>query len=146
MVSASPPTEKRIVFLGDSITAAPGSYSIPLITYLSLRYPKLQVSYRNAGVSGDTAPGGLARLDTDVLSVHPTVVSICFGMNDAGVAGTPEQRYEKYMTGMTGLVTRLKAAGIRVVLLTPPCVDATVRPDGAEYNQNLKRERKCTGI
>jgi len=113
----------RVVFLGDSITAL-GDYTRLVMSYVTLREPGASITFlRNAGVPGDTAPGGVKRLATDVLSQNPTVVSICFGMNDGRVPPFTPQAYATFMAGMSNLVATLTAAHVRVVLLTPGCVD-----------------------
>jgi lysophospholipase L1-like esterase len=131
----------RMVFLGDSITQQ-RIYTRYVMNYFAVRHPDLQITFRNAGVSGDTAPGGIRRLMQDVLAAEPDVVSICFGMNDAGYTTFEEQRYEKYVAAMTLLIAELREAGARVVLLTPGCVDPG-RPggwyDSTSYNPTLMR-------
>ena len=113
----------RVVFLGDSITAL-GDYTRLVVSYVTLREPGASITFlRNAGVPGDTAPGGVKRLANDVLSQHPTIVSICFGMNDGRVAPFTPPMCDTFMAGMSNLVATLSAAKIRVVLLTPGCVD-----------------------
>ena len=113
----------RVVFLGDSITAL-GDYTRLVVSYITLREPGASITFlRNAGVPGDTAPGGVKRLATDVLSQNPTVVSICFGMNDGRVPPFTPPMYDTFMAGMSNLVATLTAAHVRVVLLTPGCVD-----------------------
>ena len=131
----------RMVFLGDSITQQ-RIYTRYVMDYFALRYPDLQVTFRNAGVGGDTAVGAIKRLDTDVLSAKPDLVSICFGMNDAGYTAFDQARCDEYIAAMTVLVAELKKAGSRVVLLTPGCVDPDRAPgwmDGNVYNATLTR-------
>ncbi len=125
---------ERMVFLGDSITQQL-IYSRYVMNYFTLRYPGSDITFRNAGWSGDTAPGGLGRLQRDVLALKPNVVSICFGMNDAGYKDFDLAGFKEYMTGMTGLVTELKKARAKVVLLTPGCVQA--RNPASRYNATL---------
>jgi lysophospholipase L1-like esterase len=122
----------RVIFVGDSITEQ-RIYTRYVMDYFALRFPKLKVTFRNAGVGGDNAAGGLARLQRDVLSEHPTVVTICFGMNDGGYGAFNEKLYANYMASMQGLVSKLKQASVGVVLLTPGCVD------GGSYNDTLAR-------
>lgn len=112
----------RMVFLGDSITQQ-RIYTRYVMNYFALRYPDMEVTFRNAGVGGDTAVGAIKRLDQDVLDLKPDVVSICFGMNDAGYTKFEEERYEKFLAGMTVLLAELKTAKTKVVLLTPGPVD-----------------------
>jgi lysophospholipase L1-like esterase len=130
------PHGTRLVFLGDSITEQL-IYTRYVMDYFALRYPDVRITFRNAGWSGDTAPGGLERLQRDVLSLKPSVVTICFGMNDGGYTSFDQDRYDRYMKGMTGLVQTLKRNGVRVVLLTPGVVDEDI--DNKGYNRTLTR-------
>ena len=54
-----------VVFLGDSITAA-RTYGKIIENFTLLRFPGRKVRFINAGWGGDTAAGGLGRLDRDV--------------------------------------------------------------------------------
>ncbi len=130
----------RLVFLGDSTTEQ-RIYTRYVMNYFTLRYPGVNISFRNAGLHGDTAPKALKRLQRDVLSLKPTVVSICLGMNDGAAREFNQDAYTRYMTGMTGLVTELKKAGVKVVLLSPSCVDldrrAAFKGKNWTYNDTL---------
>src|ERR687897_1197137 len=72
-----------VVFLGDSITAA-RTYGKVIENYTLLRYPDRKVRFVNAGWGGDTAAGGLKRLDRDVFAHNPTVLTVAYGVNDIG--------------------------------------------------------------
>src|SRR5262245_45182242 len=75
----------RIVALGDSLTAGfglPGSAAFPVRLEAALRAKGLAVEITNAGVSGDTAAGGLARLDWSVPADTDAVI-VELGANDA---------------------------------------------------------------
>lgn len=131
----------RMVFLGDSITQQ-RIYTRYVMNFFALRYPDLHVTFRNAGIGGDTAVGGIKRLDEDVLEAHPDVVSICFGMNDAGYTEFEQDRYEEFVAAMTVLVTELKKEDIQILLLTPGPVDADKGAawlDWSMYNKVLAR-------
>lgn len=131
----------RMVFLGDSITQQQ-IYTRYVMNYFALRHPGMEVEFRNAGVGGDTAVGAIKRLNEDVLDLRPDVVSICFGMNDAGYTKFEEERYETFMAGMTVLLSELKRVKAKVVLLTPGPVDpdkAASWLDGKVYNETLAR-------
>lgn len=132
-----------MVFLGDSITEQ-RMYTRYVMDYFALRYPDADIRFRNAGWSGEKADGGLRRLERDVLAAKPTVVSVCYGMNDGDYGPFQEALYTNYIANLGGIVTRLKAAGVRVVLLTPGCVDPDQifrwrLFDGREYNLTLAR-------
>src|SRR5215472_10981200 len=62
-----------VVFLGDSITAA-RTYGKIVENYTLLRFPGRTVRFVNSGRGGDTAAGGLRRLDRDVFAHGATVL------------------------------------------------------------------------
>jgi lysophospholipase L1-like esterase len=130
----------RIVFLGDSITEQQ-LYTNYVETYLATRYPELKLTFFNAGWGGDTAPGGCARLERDVLALKPDLVTICYGMNDGGYCPLNPGILDRFNAGMRELVSRLKAAGVRVVLLTPGMADVSARPDLAAVAYNTRSLR-----
>ena len=75
----------RILMLGDSLTAGYGLASrdaLPVRLEAALRDRGLDVRIINAGVSGDTTAGGLARLEW-ALADRPHAVVVALGANDA---------------------------------------------------------------
>ena len=75
----------RILMLGDSLTAGYGLASgdaLPVRLEAALRHRGLGVEVINAGVSGDTTAGGLARLQW-ALAARPHAVIVALGANDA---------------------------------------------------------------
>lgn len=85
--------------------------------------PWLPVSIVNAGVAGDNAVMGLARLERDVIAHKPHICVVNFGLND--LSGTVEE----YVAALREIFTRLIAADIRPVLLTPSMLNTYVHPD-----------------
>ena len=74
----------RIVALGNSLTAGfnlPGSAAFPAKLEKSLKQKGVAVEIANAGVSGDTASGGLGRLDWSVPDGTDAVI-VELGAND----------------------------------------------------------------
>ena len=74
----------RIVALGDSLTAGlglPANAAFPARLEQALRAKGIGVEISNAGVSGDTAAGGLARLDWSVPEGTDAVI-VELGAND----------------------------------------------------------------
>lgn len=134
-----PVTGDRIVFLGDSITQQQ-LYTNYVESYLATRYPELKLTFWNAGWGGDTAPGGVERLERDVLSLKPTLVTLCYGMNDGRYTTSTPEITSAYETGMRELLARLKAAGCRVVVLTPGAIDYDCNPGhkANDYNRGLR--------
>lgn len=129
----------RVVFYGDSITQQ-RLYTRYLQQYVYCRYPELKVRFYNAGWSGDTAPGGLKRLERDVLALDPTVVTLLFGMNDGRYTTVNEENLGAYRQGMEGIIKALQAKKVRVIVFSPGCVDYDTRPALREvdYNKTLQ--------
>src|ERR1700709_1377094 len=69
----------RLAICGDSITEQK-MYSRIMETYLTVCRPDLNLSVRQYGWGGETAPGFLARMTNDCLRFHPTVATTCYGM------------------------------------------------------------------
>lgn len=108
--SVRPPP--AVLVLGDSITAGfglPAAQSMPARLQAALARAGRPVSVLAAGLFGDTAEGGLRRLDA--LPV-PTVAVVALGANDL-LMGVPPARTEAALRTVTA---RLKARGARVVL------------------------------
>jgi lysophospholipase L1-like esterase len=135
----------RVVFLGDSITEQ-RLYTTYIETYLLTRFPTWKLQFRNAGWGGDTswlrqrgAPADQA-LKRDVLDFHPTVVTIDFGMNDAGYGAFNQDLYDQHMKGERAIVDQIKAAGALPIVLTASAVEKTEPGDDMlGYNQNLQQ-------
>jgi acyl-CoA thioesterase I len=110
----APARALRIVALGDSLTAGfglPQSAAFPTVLERALKARGHKVEIVNAGVSGDTASGGLERLDWSVPDGTDGVI-LALGANDMlrGVDPGVTKR------ALEGIVTRLKARGIAVML------------------------------
>ena len=123
----------RIVALGDSLTVGyklPKKDAFPVQLEKALRARGHDVVVANAGVSGDTAAGGLARLDWAVpKGTHAVILEL--GANDALRGVDPVKTYE----ALTKIVGKLKARGIPVLIAgmkAPPNM-------GAEYTQTFDR-------
>ena len=104
-----------VIFLGDSLTAGLGlaeeqAYPARVAARLTARGTPIRVI--NAGVSGDTSAGGLARLDW-LLGQHPDVLVVGLGAND-GLRGLPLEATEK---NLREIIRRSRAAGAQVLLL-----------------------------
>jgi acyl-CoA thioesterase-1 len=114
------PDEKRVVFMGDSITEGwhfdgpDGSFSgKPFI---------------NRGISGQTSPQMLVRFRQDVVDLQPRVVVILAGTND--VAGnTGPMTLEQTEANIASMAEIAKSNGIRVVLCSVlPAFDFPWKP------------------
>jgi acyl-CoA thioesterase-1 len=107
-------TAPVIVALGDSVTAGYGLAEEE--SYPSLLQARLQrLGYRqrvvNAGVSGDTSAGALARLDW-VLQQPVQVLIVCLGAND-GLRGVDP---DALRANLDAIIVRGQQAGAKVIL------------------------------
>jgi acyl-CoA thioesterase-1 len=103
-----------IVVLGDSLSAGyglPGNAAFPARLAKALKAKGIDASVANAGVSGDTASGGLGRLDWSVPDGTDAVI-VELGANDALRGIDPKVT----KTALDGILTRLKQRHIAVLL------------------------------
>ena len=120
----------KIVALGDSLTAGlgvPNDATFPVRLQKALQAKGIAATVANAGVSGDTATGGLGRLDWSVPDGTEAVI-LELGANDA-LRGIDPQVTK---TALDAILTKLKDRHIAVLLagmraprnLGPQYVDA----------------------
>lgn len=123
-----------IVAFGDSITNGVGHFGVTEGTCFrgrierglkeDLRQP---VRVMNAGVNGDVTPVALERFDSDVAAASPQIVTILFGVNDAGFyrpqdgsfADTPRVGVEEFTSCLRRITERVLSLPARPVLVTP---------------------------
>jgi acyl-CoA thioesterase-1 len=104
----------RIVVLGDSLSAGLGLSApdaLPAKLEKALKAKGRDVTIENAGVSGDTASGGLGRLDWSVPEGTDAVI-VELGANDALRGGDPKVTRAALET----IIKRLKERHIAVLL------------------------------
>lgn len=104
----------QIVAMGDSLTAGYGlrpEQAFPSLLEAALRERGYDVKITNAGISGDTTTGGLARLGP-VINRKPDIVIVQFGANDAFRGTSPQIAFNN----LDAMITRLHEAGATVVL------------------------------
>jgi acyl-CoA thioesterase I len=95
-VAAAAPSPQTILFLGDSITAGYGlelSQAYPALIQQRINKEGLNFKVINAGQSGDTSAGGLARMDW-LLKNKIDVLVLELGGND-GLRGLPVEVIRK---------------------------------------------------
>jgi acyl-CoA thioesterase-1 len=105
----------RVVFLGDSLSAGKGlaeDESFPSIAQALLRDRGVIIEIVNAGISGDTSAGGLARLEW-VLGQGVDILVVELGGNDA-LRG---QSLKSTEANLRLIVRGGREAGARVLLL-----------------------------
>ena len=105
-IPAPQENEKRVVFMGDSITE---EWSKLYPSYFENR------SYINRGIGGQTTPQMLIRFKQDFVDLMPTVVVILAGTND--IAGNTGPSNVKMITdNIFSMATIATANDIQVVL------------------------------
>ncbi|MEZ5323839.1 MAG: SGNH/GDSL hydrolase family protein [Verrucomicrobiales bacterium] len=120
----------KVVFLGDSITAA-HNYSKIIEGYTLLRFPDRRIEFINVGQGGETAHGSLARLDESVFANKATVLTVAYGINDIGW-GTKANDETKaaYLNGIRTIIERCREHGVRVFICSAAITAEA--PDSAE--------------
>jgi acyl-CoA thioesterase-1 len=103
-----------IICLGDSLTAGYGldeDQAFPAVVQRLARADGHDWTVTNAGVSGDTSAGGLRRVNW-LVKGRPDWVFVALGAND-GLRGQPATATHD---NLVGIVSRLRAAGVKVAL------------------------------
>ena len=136
-LAAEPPRERRLVFLGDSITAA-GGYVEIIEAALIAAHPETVYEVIPLGLPSETVSGlseeGHAggqfprpdlheRLGRVLEKTRPELVVACYGMNCGIYHPLSEARRQAFEKGMAKLHQQASAAGARVIHLTPPIFD-----------------------
>ena len=130
------PSGKRIVFLGDSITAA-GTYIDYLETIIlaetDRRYEFLDLGLSSETVSGLSEPNHAngqfprpylhERLTRVLDKTKPDMVFACYGMNCGIYYPFSEERFDKFAEGIEKLREEVIKRGAKITHLTPPIFD-----------------------
>jgi acyl-CoA thioesterase-1 len=128
---AEPAAPVRVVALGDSLTAGYGlafTDAFPAKLERALAQRGIAATIANAGVSGDTSSGGLARLDWSIPSDTEAVI-VELGGNDVLRGIDPKIT----RAALDGILSKLKERGLPVLLcgmLSPPNL-------GGEFARNF---------
>ncbi len=125
----------NIVFYGDSITdcgrdrdAVPGEeagwghgYAQMASAWLSAQKPELSLQFSNKGNGGDRVSDLEERLERDVLSLRPNLVSILIGINDVWreFDSNLPSPLEEFSASFRRILERVVGAGCEVILLDP---------------------------
>ncbi|MBK0380820.1 SGNH/GDSL hydrolase family protein [Mucilaginibacter segetis] len=88
----------RIAFVGNSITDG-GHYHSYIWLYYMTHFPDRRITCFNKGIGGDVIGQIAYRLDEDVLTTKPTVLTLTWGMNDTGY-------FEWYGDDTNGFITK----------------------------------------
>lgn len=120
--------QKCILFFGNSLTAGYGldpDLAFPNLILLKINEEKGDFTVVNAGLSGETSAGGLARIDW-VMSQQIDVFVLELGAND-GLRGLPLESTKVNLQGIVDKV-KLKYPNVEIVIagmLVPPNMGET---------------------
>jgi dipeptidyl aminopeptidase/acylaminoacyl peptidase/lysophospholipase L1-like esterase len=139
----------KIVTLGDSITkgvrtgvTAEETFAARVEAELGKRGIAAEVI--NVGIGGERTDQALERLEKDVISQGPKIVTIMYGTNDSYVdRGQSDSRLSEhqYRDNLVQLVERLRRSGIQPVLMTEPRWGAAAKTNGAGEHPNVRLEK-----
>ena len=77
----------------------------------------------NAGIGGGNSYRSLARLHRDVISHHPDLIVVCFGLNDVGL------ELPLYIQSMETIFRQCLESGAEVIFMTPNTLNFYVAED-----------------
>ncbi len=127
LMSCMPQKKTKVIFFGDSITqmgAEPGGY-IPRIESLS-QQDQVNHGYEfsGSGISGNKIYDLYLRMERDVLSKKPDVVTIFIGVNDVWHkkllhTGTDADKFEIFYQAV---IDKIKAANAKIIICTPAVI------------------------
>ncbi|MCK4920181.1 MAG: hypothetical protein KAS71_03995 [Bacteroidales bacterium] len=147
-ISFKAPEQKKIIFYGDSITAAGTRDDNAYINKFGFYAKEDNFSPKliNAGISGNKVTDLYLRLEKDVLSQSPDIVVIYIGVNDIWhktTKGTGTD-FNKFGEFYDEIVQKLLAENINVVICTPAVIgekiDCSNQQDGDlnKYSQWIR--------
>lgn len=125
-------------FLGDSITAE-RTYGKLIENYTLLRFPERTVRFVNLGIGGDTAAGGLERLERDVFDRGVTLLTVAYGINDIGWGTKADDEHrQRYLDSIRDIVRECSERGVRVFICS-----AAVTASDPDKSENDYLQRMC---
>ena len=126
MMTSCISSNKKVVFLGDSITQNAVINSEDFKGFISLLGENVDQNTEliGKGIGGDKVSDLLTRYRDDVIKLNPDMVFIYIGINDVWHkydygTGTDIDLYEN---GLRQIITDLKENGVEVILCTPTVI------------------------
>jgi lysophospholipase L1-like esterase len=109
----------RVAVIGDSITEQK-LYSKYVECWLLACSGIPDVQVMQFGWSGEKADGFAKRAANDLAVFHPSVATLCYGMNDGGYQPWKPEIGEAYQANMQKVLDRLDEAGVKTVVVGSP--------------------------
>ena len=138
--------EKKILVLGDSISAAYGmsleqGWVAELAVYLKERDGGIQVV--NASISGETTAGGLRRLPLLLQENQPSIVILELGAND-GLRGYSLNTLYDHLKSLVEMAQQADAKVILIPMEIPPNYGSRYTSGFRESFRQVALETNCT--
>jgi lysophospholipase L1-like esterase len=138
----------RIVTLGDSITLGvrPGvkpEETFSALLDIELHKNGIECEVTDVGIGGERTDQALKRLEKDVISLKPQLVTVMYGTNDSYVdQGKDKSRLSisEYRENLRKLVARLRDANIQPILMTEPRWGDKIELNGVGESPNVRLE------
>lgn len=140
----------NIVIFGDSVSH--GALDGDEIDYETVYHNRLKkklngvrnyvpVNVINASIGGLTARASLPRLERDVISHHPDLVVVCFGLNDVNT------ELDDYLDALKTIFDKCREADTDVIFMTPNMLNTSVKltPDAKYYEYAHKTAEMQNG-
>lgn len=136
LVTAAPVLQEGdlVAVCGDSITEQRG-YSLIMEQYMLMCGPIKNVSAVQLGWGGERAGGFFNRIESHVRPFKPSIVTMCYGMNDGSASAVTDEIRAKYREPLRNAVRKLKGDGVRVIVVGGPGV-----VDPATYHGKVSAE------
>lgn len=147
-------SSERILFLGEQATYQ-GGYVASFESWLTALYPKRKFDIINLALPGETLSGISEdsyqfhetkqprphlekRLDTVLKITKPQLIFACYGTNCPAGKPFDKQRFSRFQQGARALSEKAKAAGSRLIFLTPPPYETVHAPDGSDLDKTIQ--------
>jgi lysophospholipase L1-like esterase len=126
----------HVAWIGSSSTNI-GVWPKTMEFLLRTRHPELKLTFNRYSTGGGTFATGLTNLDKWLADGKPTVVFFNYGSNDAAAA---EKGLPTLKDNIEKCVSKTKALGARVMLLTPQAADVRKSGDVAAKRREMYAE------
>lgn len=153
LLSYTPAKKKKVIFFGDSITAA-GIQPDGYISQIKKKAGADNYELIGAGIGGNKVYDLYLRMEEDVLAKQPDIVVIYIGVNDvwhktSSGTGTDYDKFEKFYRA---LIKKLQAHRAKVILCTPAVIGEKKNggnPQDADldkYSANIRKIAEDTKL
>lgn len=141
---------QKIVFLGDSITAAGNGYMQMTDAMIGALLPEFDITCINSGVGGHKVTDMLARVEETVIAHKPDWVTISVGINDVwhGENGVPIRQFQGLYDDLVSKLQRETKA--QLALFTTTVIGEDLENENnrklVAYNRHIRKTARERGL